>query len=61
MRALISGADIAGPTLARFLAKAGTRVTIVEKSHSLLPHGQNVDITGSARTAVKKMGLIDQI
>ena len=61
MRVLISGAGIAGPTLARFLSKAGARVTIVEKSHSLLPHGQNVDIRGSAITIIKKMGLIDQI
>jgi 2-polyprenyl-6-methoxyphenol hydroxylase-like FAD-dependent oxidoreductase len=61
MRAVISGAGIAGPTLAWFLAKAGARVTIVEKSHSLLPHGQNVDIQGSALTIIKKMGLVDQI
>ena len=61
MRALISGAGIAGPTLAWFLAKTGSRITIVEKSHSLLPHGQNVDIQGSARTVIKKMGLMDQI
>ena len=61
MRALISGAGIAGPLLAWFLAKAGSRITIVEKSHSLLSHGQNVDIQGSARTVIKKMGLIDQI
>ena len=61
MRALISGAGIAGSTLAWFLAKAGSRITIVEKSHSLLPHGQNVDIQGSARTVIKKMKLMDQI
>lgn len=61
MRVLISGAGIAGPTLAWFLAKAGVRTTIVEKSRSLLPHGQNVDITGSALTVIKKMGLMDQV
>ena len=61
MRVLISGAGIAGPTLAWFLAKAGARVTIIEKSHALLPHGQNIDIQGSAITVVKKMGLMDQI
>ena len=61
MRVLISGAGIAGPTLAWFLSKAGARVTVVEKSHSLLRHGQNVDIEGSAITVVKKMGLVDQI
>jgi 2-polyprenyl-6-methoxyphenol hydroxylase-like FAD-dependent oxidoreductase len=48
MHVLISGAGIAGPTVAYFLAKAGSQVTIVEKNKSLLPHGQNVDIQGSA-------------
>ena len=61
MRVLISGAGIAGPALAWFLAKAGARITIVEKSHSILPHGQNVDMQGSAITVIKKMGLMDQI
>ncbi|KAF2807395.1 FAD/NAD(P)-binding domain-containing protein [Mytilinidion resinicola] len=61
MRVLISGAGIAGPTLAWFLAKAGARITIVEKSHSLLPHGQNVDIEGGALTVIKKMGLMDRL
>ncbi|KAL1307028.1 hypothetical protein AAFC00_005653 [Neodothiora populina] len=61
MRVLISGAGIAGPTLAFFLRRIGAHVTIVEKSPSLLPHGQNVDIQGSAISAIKKMGLIDQV
>ena len=61
MRILISGAGIAGPTLARFLAKTGARVTVVEKSPSLLPYGQNVDMLGSALSVIKKMGLMDQV
>ncbi|MCJ1475859.1 hypothetical protein MMC13_004523 [Lambiella insularis] len=61
MRVLISGAGIAGPTLAWFLVKAGARITIVEKSRTLLPHGQNVDIQGSALAVIKMMGLVDQI
>ena len=61
MRVLISGAGIAGPTLAWFLAKTGARITIVEKSNSLLAHGQNIDLKASAITVVKKMGLMDQI
>lgn len=61
MRVLISGAGIAGPTLAWFLAEAGATITIVEKVHTLLPHGQNIDISGSAITVLKKMGLMDQI
>ncbi|RVD84081.1 uncharacterized protein DFL_005849 [Arthrobotrys flagrans] len=61
MRVLISGAGIAGPSLAWFLAKAGARVTTVEKAQSLLPHGQNVDIQGSARKVIEKMGLVDEV
>ena len=61
MRVLISGAGIAGSTLAWFLAKAGARITILEKSHSLRATGQNIDITGSAISVIKKMGLLDQV
>jgi 2-polyprenyl-6-methoxyphenol hydroxylase-like FAD-dependent oxidoreductase len=61
MRVLISGAGVAGPTLAFFLAKTGARITVVEKSPSLLPHGQNVDMKGSALSVIKKMGLMDQV
>jgi NADPH-dependent 2,4-dienoyl-CoA reductase/sulfur reductase-like enzyme len=61
LRVLISGAGIAGSTLAWFLARAGARVTVLEKSPALLPHGQNVDIQGSARTVIEKMGLTDEI
>ncbi|KAJ8114614.1 hypothetical protein OPT61_g3549 [Boeremia exigua] len=61
MRVLISGAGVAGPTLAFFLAKTGSRITVAEKASALLPHGQNVDVTGSAVTVVKKMGLFDEL
>jgi len=60
MRVLISGAGVAGPTLAYWLAKTGARITVLEKAQSLLPHGQNVDMEGSAITVIKKMGLMDQ-
>lgn len=61
MRVLISGAGVAGPTLVYFLAKTGARITVVEKAPALLPHGQNVDITGSAVTVIKKMGLLNEV
>eukprot|EP01117_Protostelium_nocturnum_P017725 TRINITY_DN726_c0_g1_i1.p1 TRINITY_DN726_c0_g1~~TRINITY_DN726_c0_g1_i1.p1 ORF type:complete len:425 (+),score=94.63 TRINITY_DN726_c0_g1_i1:135-1409(+) len=62
MNVLISGAGIAGPALGWFLAKkTGSRVTIVEKSDSLLAQGQNIDIQGSARKVIEAMGLTDQI
>lgn len=61
MHVLVSGAGVAGPTLAWFLAKTGARITIAEKRSSLLPHGQNVDIKGSALTVIRKMGLMDDL
>ncbi|OJD33600.1 fad-binding monooxygenase [Diplodia corticola] len=61
MRVLISGAGVAGPALAWWLAKAGARITIVEKSHALLPVGQNIDVNGSALRIIKKMGLLDEL
>lgn len=61
MRVLVSGAGIAGPSLAWFLARVGIHVTIVEKAKSILPHGQNVDLQGSAVAAVRKMGLLEEV
>ncbi|KAF1936490.1 FAD/NAD(P)-binding domain-containing protein [Clathrospora elynae] len=65
MHVLISGSGIAGPTIAYWLSRPSqtTRhtITILEKAPTLLPYGQNVDIQGSAITAIKKMGLMDQI
>jgi 2-polyprenyl-6-methoxyphenol hydroxylase-like FAD-dependent oxidoreductase len=40
LRVLISGAGIAGSTLAWFLAKAGARITVIEKSAALLPRSR---------------------
>ncbi|CRG84220.1 hypothetical protein PISL3812_01535 [Talaromyces islandicus] len=61
MRVLISGAGVSGPTLAWFLAKTGASITVVEKREAILPHGQNVDLKGSAITVIKKMGLLDRV
>ena len=62
MRVLVSGAGISGPTLAYFLAKKpGAHITVLEKSHALLPYGQNIDLEGSALTVIHKMGLLDEL
>lgn len=61
MRVLISGAGIAGPTLAWWLARTGTHVTIIEKANGLPAYGQNLDVEDSAVTVIKKMGLWDQV
>ncbi|KAF9879183.1 oxidoreductase [Colletotrichum karsti] len=61
MRVLISGAGVAGPTLAWFLARTGARVTILEKSSSLLRQGHNIDVNYGAIKVIRKMGLIDEL
>ncbi|TKA61634.1 hypothetical protein B0A55_10757 [Friedmanniomyces simplex] len=61
MHILISGAGIAGPTLAYWAAKAGARVTVVEKAASFLASGQNIDVSGSALQIIGKMGLMDEL
>lgn len=61
MRILISGAGIAGPTFAWFLAKTGAQIDIVEKSSTLRSNGHAVDFKGPAKTVIKKMGLLDEI
>ena len=61
MHVLVSGAGVAGPALAWFLAKAGAHTTLVEKAPRLLPYGQNIDIDGSAAKVVGRMGLLDEV
>ncbi|KAF6815504.1 pyridine nucleotide-disulfide oxidoreductase [Colletotrichum plurivorum] len=61
MRVLISGAGIAGPTLAYFLAKTGARVTVLDRSRDLLRQGQNVDVGHSAVAVIRKMGLMNEL
>ncbi|WP_322760482.1 FAD-dependent monooxygenase [Frankia sp. Cr2] len=57
---LISGASIAGPTLAYWLRKAGFAVTVVERAPAPRPGGQAVDLRGAGRTVITRMGLMDQ-
>ena len=57
LRILISGAGIAGPALAFFLARAGAKVSIVEKAPALRTGGQNVDVRGVGLKVVRRMGL----
>ncbi|KAJ1030431.1 hypothetical protein NDA16_001340 [Ustilago loliicola] len=61
MRVLICGAGIAGPTLAHFLSRFGTQVTVVEKASGILTQGQNIDIHGTALNIINKMGLLTEL
>ena len=54
---LISGASIAGPTLAYWLHQHGFKVTIVEKAPSLRLGGQSIDASGPARQIARWMGI----
>jgi 2-polyprenyl-6-methoxyphenol hydroxylase-like FAD-dependent oxidoreductase len=58
---LISGAGVAGPTLAFWLNRYGYRVTIVEIAAGIRPGGQTVDLRGAARGVVDRMGLLGAI
>lgn len=58
---LVSGASIAGPTLAFWLAKYGFEVTIVERSKSLRLGGQNLDVRGAGRAIVRLMGIEEEV
>ena len=54
---LVSGASIAGPVLAFWLARFGFKTTIVERADSLRMGGQNIDIQGAARKIAVMMDI----
>jgi 2-polyprenyl-6-methoxyphenol hydroxylase-like FAD-dependent oxidoreductase len=58
---LISGASIAGPTLAYWLNAAGWQTTVIERADKLRGEGQNIDIRGAAREVVRRIGIEDAI
>ncbi|WP_018541958.1 FAD-dependent monooxygenase [Streptomyces sp. MspMP-M5] len=59
---LISGASIAGPALAYWLARYGFRPTVVELAPALRGGGFAVDFRGAAHLAVlRRMGLLERI
>jgi 2-polyprenyl-6-methoxyphenol hydroxylase-like FAD-dependent oxidoreductase len=60
-RILISGASIAGLTLAHWLARYGFRPTIVERSPALRTGGNGVDVRGHAGEVVERMGIMSRV
>jgi 2-polyprenyl-6-methoxyphenol hydroxylase-like FAD-dependent oxidoreductase len=58
---LISGAGVAGPTLAYWLARAGFRPTVVERSGGQRSSGNPVDVRGAALPVVERMGLVEAL
>jgi len=58
---LISGAGIAGPTLAFWLARHGFRPTVVERCGAARSSGSPVDVQGAAVDVVERMGLLSKL
>ena len=58
---LISGAGIAGTSLAFWLRRHGFRPTVVERAPALRDGGYKVDIRGAALEVVRRMGVLDEI
>ena len=57
-RILVSGASIAGLTVAYWLDHYGFEVTVVERSARLRPGGQALDIRGPALDVARRMGVL---
>lgn len=58
---LISGASIAGLTLAYWMNHYGYKVTVVEISNGLRRGGSPIDVRGNALDVAVKMGILDKI
>jgi 2-polyprenyl-6-methoxyphenol hydroxylase-like FAD-dependent oxidoreductase len=54
---LVSGASVAGNTVAYWLAQHGYSVTVVERYPGLRPGGQAIDVRGPALTVLERMWL----
>jgi len=61
LKILISGAGIAGLSLAYWLKHYGMEPTIVERASDLLVGGYKLDIRGSALEVIHRMGLYDKL
>jgi 2-polyprenyl-6-methoxyphenol hydroxylase-like FAD-dependent oxidoreductase len=60
-RVLISGAGVAGPTLAYWLAEHGLRPTVVERAQGLRSSGNPVDVRGPAMPVAQGMGIVARL
>jgi 2-polyprenyl-6-methoxyphenol hydroxylase-like FAD-dependent oxidoreductase len=62
LRVLISGAGVAGPALAYWLARYGAETTVVEVARSLRTSGFAVDFRGPTHLGVlEKMGVLEDL
>ncbi|MGZ0145585.1 FAD-dependent monooxygenase [Kribbella sp. WER1] len=62
MKVLVSGASVAGPSVALWLGRAGHDVTVVEIAPALRQGGYAVDFRGEVFTTVlQRMGVLDEL
>lgn len=61
MHVLVSGAGIAGLTLAHCLHRAGIECTVVEKSSSVRPEGYMIDFFGSGYDVAERLGMLPDL
>ncbi|MBU2668209.1 FAD-dependent monooxygenase [Actinoplanes bogorensis] len=61
VRAVISGASIAGLSAAFWLRRIGWEVTLIERAPEFRDGGQNVDVRGVAREVLDRMGLFEAV
>jgi 2-polyprenyl-6-methoxyphenol hydroxylase-like FAD-dependent oxidoreductase len=59
--ALISGAGIAGTTVAYWLARNGWQTTIVERARDLRSSGNPIDVRGPAVPIAERMGIMPDL
>ncbi|MGE7385760.1 FAD-dependent monooxygenase [Streptomyces sp. NPDC004126] len=60
-RVLVSGAGIAGTTLAYWLLRHGFEPTVVERAPALREGGYKIDVRGAALEVVKRMGVMAEV
>jgi 2-polyprenyl-6-methoxyphenol hydroxylase-like FAD-dependent oxidoreductase len=60
-RILISGASIAGLTLAHWLARHGFQPVVVERAAALRTGGNGVDVRGQAGDVAERMGIMPRV
>lgn len=58
---LISGAGIAGATLATLLGRSGHRVTVVERDQGVRSSGNPVDVRGAAYQVAERLGVLSRL
>lgn len=60
-RVLVTGGSVAANTLAWWLTEGGFEVTVVEKAPEFREGGQSIDVRGSGRTVLERMGVQEKV